>query len=355
MMPSKKEPKRQRRSVEQNEWNGFRGKVFNTVNQTKLRVNSLCTIIRNKAKMIDNKMDRISGRSSAGYGAVVAIKIVAMLFMIVVAVECVYHFRSSFWLLCGLSISLARFAFKIIVSIAMYAFYGISKIVMGLLRVAIYCLRSTTLFALYGVFTILHYLITFFSDWALNLRMDWRSFFQLCCLYGVVKMLLLWNKQGTRNFCVKISRANEVVKRRFDSMFSVISNHAKITQHDKVSSALKKAKRYFDPMFTTFSSQARIIQEKLNRLSTHSVAGYVAAAAIRVCVMFFVTAIVVKCVWVAIRYLFILFICLFCLAVMFIFGDTRNIIIENTSAFFQNIPISFGKIFMGLTNGRIHD
>ncbi|PFX24090.1 hypothetical protein AWC38_SpisGene25796 [Stylophora pistillata] len=181
--------------------------------------------------------------------------------------------------------------------------------------------------------------------------MDWRSFFQVCCLYCVVKMLLHWNKQGTGNFCVKISCAIEVVKRRFDSMFSVSSNHAKITQHDKVSSAFKKAKRYFDSMFTTFSNQARIVQEKLDRLSAHLFAGYVAAAAIKVCVMFFVTAIVVNCVWVAIEHLIILF---FYLAVIFIFGDTRNII-ENTSAFFPNILISFSKIFMGLTNGRIHD
>lgn len=50
---------------------------------------------------------------------------------------------------------------------------------MGSITVAIYCLKPIMVFALNGVFTFLRYLIISFLDWALNLRIDWRSFGQL--------------------------------------------------------------------------------------------------------------------------------------------------------------------------------
>ena len=247
--------------------------------------------IRNKAKMILNKMDHFSGRSSTCYAVVAAIKIVALLFVIIIAVEGVFYFRPCFWFLCGQSISLAHFTIKIMVKSALYAFYYGLKILIGSMKVAIYCLRPITLFA---------------SDWALNLRIDLRSFSQLCCLCSIMIIVFHWKKHGARNVC------------------------------DRVSSAVKEAKELFHSTFTVCSYHVRIIQGKLDRLSRRSSAAYVTAVFIKICVMFVVAAIVLKCVWVTIGNLFIICACLFCSAVMVIFGDIRQIL-KNPGAGSYNI------------------
>lgn len=131
----------------------------------------------------------------------------------------------------------------------MYVFYYGLKIFMGSMKVAVYCLRSTTLFA---------------SDWALNLRIDLRSFSQLCCLCSIMIIVFHWNKHGARNVC------------------------------DRVSSAVKEAKEFFHSTFTVCNYHVRIIQGKLDRLSRRSSAGCVAAEFIKICVMFVVAAIVLQ-------------------------------------------------------------
>ena len=170
-------------------------------------------------------------RSSA---AVAVIKIAVILFMIIVAVETIFHLRSYFWLLCGYLSSLLCFAFVAIVKGAdmilmnvwvtsKYVFYCISKIFVGSITVAIYCLKLIMVFALNGVFTFLRYLIISFLDWALNLRIDWRSFGQLCFLCGIMKMVMLWGKHATRFICSNVSISVKEAKRHFDSSFAVCS------------------------------------------------------------------------------------------------------------------------------------
>ena len=78
-------------------------------------------------------------------------------------------------------------------------------------------------FALNGVFTFLRYLIISFLDWALNLRIDWRSFGQLCFLCGIMKMVMLWGKHATRFICSNVSIGVKEAKRHFDSSFAVCS------------------------------------------------------------------------------------------------------------------------------------
>ena len=170
-------------------------------------------------------------RSSA---AVAVIKIAVILFMIIVAVETIFHLRSYFWLLCGYLSSLLCFAFVAIVKGAdmilmnvwvtsKYVFYCISKIFVGSITVAIYCLKPIMVSALNGVFTFLRYLIISFLDWALNLRIDWRSFGQLCFLCGIMKMVMLWGKHATRFICSNVSIGVKEAKRHFDSSFAVCS------------------------------------------------------------------------------------------------------------------------------------
>ena len=170
-------------------------------------------------------------RSSA---AVAVIKIAVILFMIIVAVETIFHLRSCFWLLCGYLSSLLCFAFVAIVKGAdmilmnlwvtsKYVFHCISKIFVGSITVAIYCLKPIMVFALNGVFTFLRYLIISFLDWALNLRIDWRSFGQLCFLCGIMKMVMLWGKHATRFICSNVSIGVKEAKRHFDSSFAVCS------------------------------------------------------------------------------------------------------------------------------------
>ena len=170
-------------------------------------------------------------RSSA---AVAVIKIAVILFMIIVAVETIFHLRSCFWLLCGYLSSLLCFAFVAIVKGAdmilmnvwvtsKYVFYCISKIFVGSITVAIYCLKPIMVFALNGVFTFLRYLIISFLDWALNLRIDWRSFGQLCFLCGIMKMVMLWGKHATKFICSNVYIGVKEAKRHFDSSFAVCS------------------------------------------------------------------------------------------------------------------------------------
>ena len=218
-------------SVEQN---GLRGKVSNAIEQAKRLFDSLCTIIWIEARNIYVKMNRLSQHSSAGNAAVVVIKIAVILFMIIVAVEAIFYLRSYFWLLCGYLSSLICFAFVVIVKGAemilmklwvtsKYVFHGISKIFVGSITVAIYCLKPIMVSALNGVFTFLRYLIISFLDWALNLRIDWRSFGQLCFLCGIMKMVMLWGKHATRFICSNVSIGVKEAKRHFDSSFVVCS------------------------------------------------------------------------------------------------------------------------------------
>ena len=216
-------------SVEQN---ALRGKVSNAIEQAKRLFDSLCTIIWIEARNIYVKMNRLSQHSSVGKAAVAVIKIAVILFMIIVAVETLFHVRSYFWLLCGYLSSLLCFAFVAIVKGAdmilmnvwvtsKYVFYCISKIFVGSITVAIYCLKPIMVFALNGVFTFLRYLIISFLDWALNLRIDWRSFGQLCFLCGIMKMVMLWGKHATKFICSNVYIGVKEAKRHFDSSFAV--------------------------------------------------------------------------------------------------------------------------------------
>ena len=218
-------------SVEQN---ALRGKVSNAIEQAKRLFDSLCTIIWIEARNIYVKMNRLSQHSSVGKAAVAVIKIAVILFMIIVAVETLFHVRSYFWLLCGYLSSLLCFAFVAIVKGAdmilmnvwvtsKYVFYCISKIFVGSITVAIYCLKPIMVFALNGVFTFLRYLIISFLDWALNLRIDWRSFGQLCFLCGIMKMVMLWGKHATKFICSNVYIGVKEAKRHFDSSFAVCS------------------------------------------------------------------------------------------------------------------------------------
>ena len=218
-------------SVEQN---ALRGKVSNAIEQAKRLFDSLCTIIWIEARNIYVKMNRLSQHSSVGKAAVAVIKIAVILFMIIVAVETLFHVRSYFWLLCGYLSSLLCFAFVAIVKGAdmilmnlwvtsKYVFHCISKIFVGSITVAIYCLKPIMVFALNGVFTFLRYLIISFLDWALNLRIDWRSFGQLCFLCGIMKMVMLWGKHATRFICSNVSIGVKEAKRHFDSSFALCS------------------------------------------------------------------------------------------------------------------------------------
>ena len=179
-------------------------------------------------------MNRLSQHSSVGKAAVAVIKIAVILFMIIVAVETLFHVQSYFWLLCGYLSSLLCFAFVAIVKGAdmilmnlwvtsKYVFHCISKIFVGSITVAIYCLKPIMVFALNGVFTFLRYLIISFLDWALNLRIDRRSFRQLFFLCGIMKMVMLWGKHATKFICSNVYIGVKEAKRHFDSSFAVCS------------------------------------------------------------------------------------------------------------------------------------
>lgn len=77
----------------------LRGKVSNKVEQSKIFFDSLRTIIRDQAKMVKDRINLLSGHPSTGYPVVAVIKTVAMLFVIILAVQGVFH---SPYYFCGL-------------------------------------------------------------------------------------------------------------------------------------------------------------------------------------------------------------------------------------------------------------
>ena len=297
--------------------------------RAKMHFDSSCTIVRNQAKIIFDKMDHLSGHSSAGYAAVAMIKILAIFFLIIVVVECIFHFRSYFWLLCGYMCSLLYFAVVIVVrganmilvsawAIFKYVFFSIGKMLLASTRISIYYLRSSMIFALNGPVT-----IEIPTRWTLNLSIDWRSFLEPLCLYGAVRMVYFWIKYGTRSL-----------------------------SHKPVSSAVKEAKRHFYTVSTICTNHAKIIHDKLDRLSQHSLAGLAATAAIKICVMFVVTAVVVKCVWIMLGYLSTRSIQLLYDAAMFIIKGKR-MLMNHMSASFENLLISFWKTYKGSTIANV--
>ena len=265
-MPVKSVSQKRRETVEQTDKpeNVWHDKASNALERAKMHFDSSCTIVRNQAKIIFDKMDHLSGHSSAGYAAVAMIKILAIFFLIIVVVECIFHFRSYFWLLCGYMCSLLYFAVVIVVrganmtlvsawAIFKYVFFSIGKMLLASTRISIYYLRSSMIFALNGPVT-----IEIPTRWTLNLSIDWRS------------------------------------------------------------------------------------------LSQHSLAGLAATAAIKICVMFVVTAVVVKCVWIMLGYLSTRSIQLLYDAAMFIIKGKR-MLMNHMSASFENLLISFWKTYKGST------
>ena len=326
-MPVKSVSQKRRETVEQTDKpeNVWHHKASNALERAKMHFDSSCTIVRNQAKIIFDKMDHLSGHSSAGYAAVAMIKILAIFFLIIVVVECIFNFRSYFWLLCGYMCSLLYFAVVIVVrganmilvsawAIFKYVFFSIGKMLLASTRISIYYLRSSMIFALNGPVT-----IEIPTRWTLNLSIDWRSFFELLCLYGAVRMVYFWIKYGTRSL-----------------------------NHKPVSSAVKGAKRHFYTVSTICTNYAKIIHDKLDRLSQHSLAGLAATAAIKICVMFVVTAVVVKCVWIMLGYLSTRSIQLLYDAAMFIIKGKR-MLMNHMSASFENLLISFWKTYKGST------
>ena len=189
-------------------WNIFYGKVSSAVKQTKMHFDSVWAACRNQTRIAQDKMDRLGRHSPSGYAAVAAIKIVAMLFVIILAVECVYHFRSCFWMLFRYLTYLVYLAVIIVIRatsmifvyagpILKYVVISISKIFMGLIVYAFCFLKYTALLALNGVATVSYYLITPFSSSAIDLRNDWKSILQLCFLCGAVTLVLLWRLRVT--------------------------------------------------------------------------------------------------------------------------------------------------------------
>ena len=195
---------------------------FNVVEQLKTLFAFLCTIIRNQTNKIQDRVDSLRVYSSANSAAVAAMIIFAI-FMIILTVQCVVHFLCYFCAFCG------YFAVVSVASITLVEMWVFFKWVLcfiwnlfpGSIKAILCCLSSTTL---RGVVTV----VSSFSDWALNLRIDWRSFWQLCSLCGIAKIVMLWVKHGTRVICGKVSRGVREAKRLFDYVFAVCSDHGRI-------------------------------------------------------------------------------------------------------------------------------
>ena len=139
--------------------------------------------------MINDRMKLLSGHSSAGYAVVTAIKTVAILFVIILAIQGVFHLPYYFCGLCGyfVVVSCANVILMKIWAIFKWVLCFIWDLFREPIKAIRSCLRSITLPDTVTIFTS-------FLDQALNLKIKWRSFWQLCSLCGIVKMTMLWVK-----------------------------------------------------------------------------------------------------------------------------------------------------------------
>lgn len=197
----------------------FGDNVPEVIERPKMLFASLCTIIRYQANTIHEMVDRLRGYSSADYPAIAAIKIFAI-FVIILTVQCVFHLLFYFCALYGYFavVSNANITLvKLWVNFE-WALCFIWNLFPEPIKAILCCLSSTTLRGVVTVFSS-------FSDWALNLRIDWKSFLQL---FGIVEIVILWVKHGTRVICGKVFRGVRKAKRFFDYMFTVCSNQGRI-------------------------------------------------------------------------------------------------------------------------------
>ena len=195
---------------------------FNVVEQPKTLFAFLFTIIRSQTNKIHDRVDSLRRYSSADCAAVAAIKIFAIL-VIILTVQCVFHLLCYFCVFYGY-LAVVSGASIILVKmwvISVWVLWYYWNLFLELIEAILCCLSSTTL---RGVDTV----VSSFSDWALHLRIDWRSFWQLCSLCGIAIIVMLWIKHGTRVICGKVSGGMREAKRLLNYVFAVCSDHGRI-------------------------------------------------------------------------------------------------------------------------------
>lgn len=92
-------------------WDAFREYASATTEQIKMHLYSLHAACVEQKQFIQDKLDTLNGRSSAGRAFVRAIYVVAMFFLISVAIECAYYSRPIYWKIVGFSVHLMYLVF----------------------------------------------------------------------------------------------------------------------------------------------------------------------------------------------------------------------------------------------------
>ena len=92
-------------------WDAFREYASATTEQIKMHLYSLHAACVEQKQFIQDKLDTLNGRSSAGRAFVRAIHVVAMFFLISVAIECAYYSRPIYWKIVGFSVHLLYLVF----------------------------------------------------------------------------------------------------------------------------------------------------------------------------------------------------------------------------------------------------
>lgn len=131
--------------------------------------------------MINDRINLLSGRSSTGYALVTVIKTVAILFVIILAVQGVFHLPYYFCGLCGYFIVVSC------VNITLMKIWVIFKWVLcfiwNVFPEPIKAIRSCP--KVYNITWRGYYFSSFWNG---------RSFWQLSSLCSIVKMTMLWVK-----------------------------------------------------------------------------------------------------------------------------------------------------------------
>ena len=185
-------------------WNKCRGSIHRAVQpiwnkvssagkQTKIYFDSFYAVYLHQREIIQDKLDRLSNHSSAGYAIVQIVNFAAMLLKSVVAVEFYYHFRPYYWMITKFFIYLLHWAL-------MFTSRGTGAI-LKFLVITTKVLATNGLLAFHGVVHVSKLLITAVTSIspAVVSRNDWKFILPLCFLCGVIVILTsFWRRRVTR-------------------------------------------------------------------------------------------------------------------------------------------------------------
>ena len=189
-------------------WNMINLRIYSACKLAKRYLDPLLTAYIDHRKIMQDKLDRLSNHSSAGYVLVTIVNLAAVILKSAVVFACVYYFIPYLWMMMEFLIDSSYVIgrgtakmFAVMAAVMKFIVTTIlrltSTILVGLTRIVIYAVTQMVPNTLNGAFHVSKLLITpITTSPVFVLRKDWRFLLQSCFLCGVIVtlMLLVWRR-----------------------------------------------------------------------------------------------------------------------------------------------------------------